>query len=64
MDEKEKKEAVNEFIELTAKHTLQFFRLMGFESHIEATVLDESTNDVYVFTFVKLQDKCQAEKEK
>lgn len=55
MTDKDKAEAVNDFIKLTVTHTVNFFRPMGFETHIEATVLDESTGDEYEFTFIKKQ---------
>lgn len=63
MTEEEIKESVNGFIELTCKHTLNFFRLMGFETHIEATIIDESTGETFEFTFRK-KESYNHEKEK
>lgn len=54
MTNKEREEAVNRFIELTAKHTIQFFRLMGFETHIEATVHDDLSGERFKFSFNRL----------
>jgi len=52
MTPEEREKAVNGFIELTCKHTVQFFRLMGFETHIEATI--EDGNQRFRFSFNRL----------
>jgi len=51
---KERKEAVDGFIKLTVTHTVNFFRLMGFESHIDATVLDDVSGQRFEFKFNRL----------
>jgi len=50
----ERKEAVDGFIKLTVTHTVNFFRLMGFESHIDATVLDDVSGQRFEFKFNRL----------
>jgi hypothetical protein len=55
MTNKEKDEAVNDFVKITVTHAVNFFRLMGFETHINATVLDETTGDKYEFTLKKIE---------
>jgi hypothetical protein len=54
MTDEEREEAVKGFIELTCLHTVNFFRLMGFETHFEATVDDEATGERFRFSFNRL----------
>jgi Ni,Fe-hydrogenase I large subunit len=49
--ETEKGKYIREFIELTSKHTLHFFLMMGLESYIETMVVNQATKEEYIFSF-------------
>ena len=52
---KQKKEMIEVFTELTCKHALQLFMSLGLKTHIEAMVVNDTTNDEFILTFKKVQ---------
>lgn len=56
MTETEKSLAVKEFMEITGKHCLTFFKMMGLSSHIEQMFIDQNDNDKeYVLSFKTIE---------
>lgn len=53
----DKKNAIDQFIRLTTKHTLQLFMMLGLKTHIEARVVNEPTKEVFEFSFKKVEPK-------
>lgn len=46
-----KDKAVKEFTEMTSKHIMTFFYLMGLKSHIESMVVNQATGEEFIFSF-------------
>lgn len=55
LSEKEKKEVVDKFVRMTAKATMQLFYMLGLETHIEAMVINEETDEEFIFSFKKVK---------
>ena len=54
MTPKEESEVLDKFIELTTQHTLAVFTMLGLESHIESTIVNQTDGVNYKFTFEKI----------
>jgi hypothetical protein len=50
----QKKEIIEGFIILSAKHALHIFESLGLKTHIESMVIDEKTGDEYIYSFRKV----------
>jgi hypothetical protein len=54
LNDEEKRNAVKEFAEMTAGHTLIFFKMLGLNSFIDATIVNEPTDERFIFRFYKV----------
>lgn len=50
----EKRKLIENFVELTAKHTLTLFTSLGLKTHIETMVVNDTTGDEFIFSFKKI----------
>jgi len=57
ISEKDKADTIDSFIRLTAKHTLKLFMMLGLKTHIEAKVVNDVTDEEYIFSFKKVEPK-------
>jgi hypothetical protein len=49
-----KNELVKGFTEVTAKEALSLFMALGLKTHIEATVINDATGDLFQLSFKKV----------
>jgi hypothetical protein len=54
LSESDKASTIDQFVRLTAKHTLQLFMMLGLKSHIDAKVTNDATGDIFEFSFKKI----------
>ena len=55
--ESDKASTIDQFVRMTAKHTLQLFMMLGLKTHITAKVKNDATNEEFEFTFKKLEQE-------
>lgn len=49
---KDKAAILKDFIEMTVKHTLDLFLLLGLKRYIESMIINDATGDEYIFLFM------------
>lgn len=52
--EEQKKEIIEGFIKLSGKHAIQIFKSLGLKTHMESMLIDQDTNEEYIFSFKKV----------
>lgn len=51
LDAQAKDNTVKEFTEMTSKHIMTFFYLMGLKSHIESMIVNQANGEEFIFSF-------------
>lgn len=54
LTKEQKDKIVNDFVQLTAKHTLELFYMLGLETHIESMIINDANGDEFIFSFKKI----------
>lgn len=59
--QQDKNKIIKDFSEITSKHTLELFMMLGLKNHIECMIVNDYNGEEFIFSFKKLIKKEQVD---